>query len=250
MTGTRTPVQAWEADQTPLRPVEEEKLFWLLPSDVKPRKVYGFGVRFNNENYFALELLDRVDQELEVRYLPGSTSQIWLGEDDEFVCIAKRWDIQPPAVFRSAIERRDDEHAGMEELLAKAGRSEQEPQTDEERAPDLSEELLRRIVAAAAAAAAQSDDGPPSGEAEEAAAPASSEEDSPSVPAEVSGFVRQLAEQLGMATEEDEEAAAARAAEAVRHNPGKEKPRKPKRSRFDRVNEPVETTRHMKEEQS
>ena len=140
-----TPVDAWEQDTTPLRPVKEDGLWWLLPADPQPRSVYGFGVLFNKEKYFALPLVDRVDDRLQVRYLPGERSRIWLVDGGELVCVARPWSEQPPAVIRATINHRDKEQAKMAGLLNKADADEKK---EEPATAKLDEETLRQLVAA------------------------------------------------------------------------------------------------------
>jgi putative transposase len=143
--GGLTPSAVWERDETPLRQVEEQELWWLLPPDPKPRSVYGFGVLFDNEKYFALPLVERFGERLEVRAMPNERDRIWLVQDDELVCIAKRWTDQPPAVVRAAIAHRDSEQEQMQELLAQADT----PATDGATAAvQLDEELLQQLLRA------------------------------------------------------------------------------------------------------
>lgn len=144
--GGQTPDEAWDADATALRLVDEHDLWWLLPADPRRRMVYGFGVLFNKERYFALPLLDHVDNRLEVRAIPGETGQVWLVDGDELACIAKRWDDQPPAVVRAVIQRRDTEQEAMQQLLTETENG--KPPTDGAETAPLDEALLRELVKA------------------------------------------------------------------------------------------------------
>lgn len=158
-----TPDATWDADDTPLRRIDEQRLWWLLPIGSKP-KVYGYGVRVDNEHYYARELSRKwVDRTVEARVMPGESTRIWLSYGEDFVCVARCWKNQPAAAIRTLLSDRDVEQKSMQQLIIETDASaapDAEVSIDPDAPPTipLDEELLRRAIEEAQKASQANDD--------------------------------------------------------------------------------------------
>lgn len=88
-----TPNEAWEADETPLRKVDERELDFML-TERRRSVVRGYGIRHDNTWYVDEEaaLLSHQGGAVYIAYVPFDLRQIWVFDDNErFICKAKPW---------------------------------------------------------------------------------------------------------------------------------------------------------------
>jgi putative transposase len=87
-----TPLQAWAAQDTPLRHAEPEALRLAMMPTAARRKVTPDGISFQSELYTSGELaaLRLVDRQVDVRYLPHDDSFIEVFDGERWLCTAVR----------------------------------------------------------------------------------------------------------------------------------------------------------------
>jgi putative transposase len=72
-----TPLQAWEADATPIREVDAEDLrAYMLESDGRPRKITSHGVDFHGRSYMPLNGVGRIGMRVYVRWMPHHAHEV------------------------------------------------------------------------------------------------------------------------------------------------------------------------------
>ena len=84
----RTPLQAWAAQQTPLRAPDMEAVRLAMMPAARGRKVTPDGISFNNQLYTSGELarLRLVGRQVDVRFLPNDESFIEVFDGDDWLC--------------------------------------------------------------------------------------------------------------------------------------------------------------------
>jgi putative transposase len=72
-----TPLQAWQADPTPLREVPAEDLWsFTLEDDHRTRTITSHGIRFKNRHYLADWMTGQAGRKVTVRFMPHHTHEI------------------------------------------------------------------------------------------------------------------------------------------------------------------------------
>ncbi|MGP3634313.1 Mu transposase C-terminal domain-containing protein [Streptomyces sp. 24-1644] len=73
----RTPVEAWQADPTPLTDIPAADLWSLtLEDDGRPRTLISHGVRFRNRDYVGAWMTGQAGRTVRVRYMPHHDHEI------------------------------------------------------------------------------------------------------------------------------------------------------------------------------
>ncbi|MFF4355023.1 Mu transposase C-terminal domain-containing protein [Streptomyces sp. NPDC001530] len=73
----RTPLEAWQADPTPLTDIPSADLWsFTLDDDGRPRTITTHGVRFKNRDYIADWMTGQAGREVTVRFMPHHTHEI------------------------------------------------------------------------------------------------------------------------------------------------------------------------------
>lgn len=95
----RTPLQAWLDDQTPIVELESSHTHWMLPS--VERKVLKDGIHHDKHKFWSSDLLGRVGEIVEIRYMPYDYRRVEVFVDGKWLCTAT-----PPEEI-SAAEREE-----------------------------------------------------------------------------------------------------------------------------------------------
>ncbi|MFC3494837.1 Mu transposase C-terminal domain-containing protein [Glycomyces rhizosphaerae] len=127
--GDRTPVQAWNDDDTTLQRIDEVDLRHLLLAGAE-RTIGADGIRFGGHAYLAPELHGRRGQRVQVRYMPHDDRFIEVYLDDKHLCTAHPQDQLTPeqvAEFRAAAKEEAKRLAAARRRAARRARTELVP---------------------------------------------------------------------------------------------------------------------------
>ncbi len=104
----RTPAQAWEEDQTPIRPADEQELRRYLLECPGTRVVEPRGVRFQSRWYTSERLQPLVGRRVELRLMPHDNRWVEIYHDGEWGGRATRHDEASEEQRQRVLEARAD----------------------------------------------------------------------------------------------------------------------------------------------
>lgn len=104
----RTPAQAWEEDQSPIRAASGQELRRYLLECPGTRVVEARGVKFSNRWYTSADLQPLVGRRVELRLMPHDNRWVEIYRDGDWVARAMRHDEASEAQRQRVLEARAD----------------------------------------------------------------------------------------------------------------------------------------------